>query len=179
VGEAVTKTLTLTGKYAKKFKLVVQLSDEDYDRVREKCSWYAWPNRTETTFYAWGRLPRAEARRKGIDRTLNLHRFVLGAKKGQYVDHKDGNGLNCTRENLRLCSQSQNNANNKFRLGRSGFRGVQKSHSKWAAGICVNKKSHYLGVFDTPEDAARVYDDAAVLHFGEFARLNFPTEKSS
>lgn len=108
--------------------------------------------------------------------TLYLHRFIIIAKKGQIVDHIDGDTMNNTRSNLRIATHQQNMANSKKRIGNTGYKGVQKrcDGKKWVARIQVNRKGIHLGSFTTPEDAARAYDDAAVIHFGEFARLNFP-----
>ena len=101
-----------------------------------------------------------------------LHVFIMG-RAG--IDHKDGNPLNCTRDNLRFASQSQNTANQMARSS-SGFKGAYKSASgKFVAEIGTGTGSvKYLGIFDTPEEAGLAYDAAARQRFGEFATLNFP-----
>lgn len=96
---------------------------------------------------------------------------------GLLVDHKDNNGLNNQRENLRLASGSQNKANcAKYSNNTSGYKGVtlRKERNTWRAQIRVNNKLIILGCFVDKEEAARAHDKAALLYFGEFAQLNFP-----
>lgn len=106
-----------------------------------------------------------------------LHREILGAPAGIEVDHRDGDGLNNRRGNLRLATKSQNGA--AFRTLRSSksskFRGVvwHKGGQKWMARIVKDMQSIYLGLFVSEEDAAHAYDTAAKHYFCEFARPNF------
>lgn len=111
-------------------------------------------------------------------RTVYMHRLIMGAKKGQEVDHIDGDGLNNSRENLRIASRSQNCANRKSYKPKSGFRGVyaQPYGQTWQVKISVNGRMIRGGNFSNPEDAALRYDELAREHFGEFATLNFPSE---
>lgn len=114
-----------------------------------------------------------------------LHRYLLSVTdRWTDVDHKDGDTLNNQRENLRLATRSQNNANSKIpKTNTSGYKGVSFCNERklWHASI----KSKSLGRFDSPEEAARHYNLAAKNLWGEFARLNnvspvFPTiEKSN
>jgi hypothetical protein len=95
------------------------------------------------------------------------------------VDHRDGNGLNNRRRsNLRVCSHSQNGANQKkHKNNTSGFKGVvlyKDNRSRpWCARIKVEGRHIYLGYFATPDEAAKAYDAAAIRLHGEFARTNF------
>lgn len=110
----------------------------------------------------------------GVKRKISMHRMIFGAsREDPEIDHKDGNGLNNRRENLRWCTSSQNKANRKS-INKSGFRGVyhMKKANRWTAKICVNKKHIHLGCFLTAEDAAKAYNAGAAFHFGEFAVLN-------
>ena len=107
---------------------------------------------------------------------IRMHRLILNAKPGELVDHWDGNGLNNRRRNLRPATNSQNLHNRRRTRAKSGFCGVWrsgKSSVPWVASIHVKNKAIYLGRFETPEEAARVYDAAAKEHYGEFASLNF------
>lgn len=112
--------------------------------------------------------------------TRYMHRLIMLAPKGLQVDHIDGNGLNNTRANLRLCERSLNNVNR--RLGytpKSGFRGVYQDTGGplFYARIWSGGSAKRLGYFRNAEEAARAYDAAAVQEFGEFAVLNFPHRK--
>lgn len=95
----------------------------------------------------------------------------MGAKRGQRVDHRDRNGLNNQKLNLRFCTTSQNIANSVGRSA-SGFKGVYRFRNGWTSHITVNYKTLYLGVFDTVLEGAKAYNEAALKYFGEFARLN-------
>jgi hypothetical protein len=110
---------------------------------------------------------------------VQLHRLIMDAPKGLLVDHRNGDSLDNRRANLRLATYSQNQYNKRKRKNTSSrFRGVyfNKEHRKWAAFISVAGKKTYLGYFDSEIEAARVYDEAAKKHHGEFVRLNFPED---
>ena len=104
-----------------------------------------------------------------------MHRIILGAKKGQQVDHINGDGLDNRRENLRFCTQAENQWNRrKQKNNTSGFKGVVLNQitGKWVAQITVKGKAMNLGYFVEKKDAAETYDKAAFRYYGEFARLN-------
>lgn len=108
---------------------------------------------------------------------IRMHRVILNAPDGIRVDHKDGDGLNNRRDNIRLCTPQQNSFNiSPQSKSTSRFRGIHqvKSTGKWECCIKCNGKTRYLGHFDNEEVAAKVYDVAARELYGEFARLNFP-----
>jgi AP2 domain/HNH endonuclease len=109
-------------------------------------------------------------------RTVLLHRFITSAPDGLEVDHRDGDGLNNQRINLRFCTHALNLANQRPRTGCSSkFKGVSfdKRKKKWEAYIMVNQKRSRMGWFNDEEEAARAYDVAAIAAWGEFARPNF------
>lgn len=99
---------------------------------------------------------------------IRLHTMLMGGK----CDHKDCDGLNNQRSNLRLCTDSQNQHNRrKLVKATSPYKGVRLLPSgKWQA----RAKQIYLGQFDTEIEAALAYDKKASQMYGEFARLNFP-----
>ena len=107
-------------------------------------------------------------------KAIKLHRLITNAQKGQFVDHIDGNPLNNTVSNLRLCRKQQNEFNTKIRSdNKSGYKGVCLTRNgKYRAYISLNGTQYNLGVFSTKEDAARAYNSKAKKLFGEYARLN-------
>ncbi|MDD2923192.1 MAG: HNH endonuclease [Anaerolineales bacterium] len=116
---------------------------------------------------------------------IAMHNEIMKVGSGKHVDHINLNPLDNRKENLRVCSFGQNIFNRPiFKNNKSGYKGVVRERTaiitpKWRAQIQVNKKIIYLGSFRSPEEAARVYDKAAVKYFGEFANLNFPNERFS
>lgn len=116
-----------------------------------------------------------QCHKKGLPhgRYIYLHKLITGWER---TDHRDRDALNNRRSNLRECTNAQNCRNSGKRPGRNPYKGVtiQKSTGKWTARVCVDYKNLYVGLFDTPEEAAKAYDAAARIHHGEFAWLNFP-----
>ena len=122
--------------------------------------------------------------RRGKQRREWLHRRVNRTPAGVATDHRNLFKMDNRRSNLRDASHSLNNGNRPKRQGNnqgassSRFKGVywHKRASKWHAAIKLGSKRVYLGIFTSEEAAARAYDAAALQHFGEFARLNFPAQ---
>jgi hypothetical protein len=109
---------------------------------------------------------------------MPLHRFILGISNPKIqIDHKNRNGLICTRENMRIATNQQNSFNQiGAKNSTSPFKGVcfDKSRNKFAAYIKHNGKRFALGRFISEIEAAKAYDKRAKELFGEFAYLNFP-----
>lgn len=105
-----------------------------------------------------------------------MHREILGCAANEKVDHRNGNGLDNRRENLRRCTQSENLMNKRMGVNNtSGFKGVSATpRGRWRSYINVYGNRMHIGVFDTPEEAATAYDKKAKKYFKEFAVLNFP-----
>jgi hypothetical protein len=103
-----------------------------------------------------------------------MHRVILQLKKGQIGDHINGNGLDNRRRNLRKATRMQNAQNRRNnRNNTSGYKGVYwfPSTGRWRARIQINNRQISLGIFDTPEEAATMYQLIALAHFGDFARI--------
>lgn len=151
------KVIPLTlGKFAK-------VSDEDYERVVNFGKWKAWP--VKNTFYARCYV--------GDAKYILLHWFITGEKG---IDHKDRDGLNNQRENLRKATPSQNGANKIKCGGASKYKGVSRNTTvggkPWRAYITKDGERKQIGTFTTEDEAALAYNKAASERFGEFARLN-------
>ena len=146
---------------------IVLVDDEDFDYLNQ-FKWHVV--QCKSKFYA---------ARKVNSKNITMHRFMTNAKKGQIVDHKDRDGLNNQRFNLRFCTKRQNS----FNSAPSGYRrykGVslikakpkRYKYDRWVARIKTSKKAKSLGVYKTPEEAALAYNKAAKEHYGKFAFLN-------
>jgi hypothetical protein len=116
----------------------------------------------------------------GTRKNVRLHRLIMGAPPDMFVDHINGDGLDCRRANLRLATNQQNLANQQRSLNNtSGYKGVtwDRQGRRWRAQIRVHGRNRCLGLFDTAEKAALAYDEAAIRGFGEFARPNLSASR--
>jgi hypothetical protein len=143
---------------------VAIVDDDDYDDLSQ----YRWHViKTKAHVYA-----ARHERGKGIKhRMILMHRQIMGEPDGMDVDHRDRNSLNNRKENLRICTRSQNMANMEKRAGKTATeKGVdwRPDKKKWRARIGRT----FLGYFDTKTEAASAYDAAALARYGEFARTN-------
>jgi len=113
---------------------------------------------------------------------LSMHREIMNAKDERLVDHRNCDSLDNRRSNLRFATRAENMQNRRKRKNTSSrYMGVClcKQTGKWTSIIVYNKKSIWLGRFDSEVAAARIYDEAAKKYYGEFARLNFPEKEES
>jgi hypothetical protein len=112
----------------------------------------------------------------------SMHRDIMNSPKGLLVDHRNCDGLDNRRANLRLATHSQNQCNKRKRRSKTSSRFIGVSFDKWTgrwyASIKTNGKTIWLGRFDSEIEAAKAYDRAAIKYHGEFARLNFPQDLS-
>jgi hypothetical protein len=141
----------------------------DYEIIRGH-RWAAAEGRRRKTWYAITNI-----RKNGKQTSVKIHSLLF--PDAQTVDHKDWDGLNNRRSNLRPASQREQKIHQRKASERRLFKGVQQLPSgRYRATIKPNGKLIHLGVFDTAEQAARIYDGAARENYGEFAALNFPEQ---
>lgn len=109
------------------------------------------------------------------EKQIRMHRVIAGTPVGMTTDHINGDKLDNRKSNLRMATSAENQHNVQKRKDNiSGFKGVSFSrrNGKWRATIAVNGVRHSLGLFSSPEDAAKSYNSSAIKYHGEFARLN-------
>jgi hypothetical protein len=145
--------------------MVTQVDDEDFNELN-KYKWFGHKERNTT--YAW------RHRYLGVRqyRMVKMHQQIMGIKGG---DHRDGNGLNNQKYNLRPCTSQQNSMNVRPRVGCSSrFKGVSyhKQNDRWRASLTLNGKMVSLGCYATEEETALIYNKKSAELFGEFARPN-------
>ncbi len=162
-------------------QLLIENKDEiyivDYDfediELVNKYSWHITKGKNNCTDYV----------RSTINgKHISLHRLIMESMDPDFdrsfeIDHADRNGLNNRRYNLRLAT-SQQNKHNRANFGKVEYVGVWKTKTRFASGIKPPEfdKQIKLGFFKSSEDAAIVYDLAAMFYFKEFANLNFPSD---
>lgn len=145
---------------------------EDYKRLA-KYKWHLSISPTSSYAARWQRRQPGGLRKK-----IWMHREVIDIPKHMLCDHKNGNGLDNRRTNLRPATVSQNLCNRPKTKSktRSKYKGLEwdKIQRKWKVRIQHNGRKIYLGSFSNEIDAARAYDKKAKVLFGQFASLNFP-----
>lgn len=161
--------LSQRSKKSKNRGLVALVDDADFDYLNQ---WNWSGEKHRNTFYAHRVDTTGEKRIK-----IKMHRLVVNITDPKVlVDHKDCNGLNNCKSNLRVCTSSQNAMNRASQKNTSSqYKGVylNKDTNKWAAEIRgQNHNRKYLGLFVSENDAAIAYNEAAKIMHGEFAKLN-------
>ena len=147
------------------------VSDEDCVRVNQ----YSWYYRSTAGGKEHAIRDEWVPKGGGKRRLVQMHRFILDAPTGMQVDHINHNRLDNRRENLRICTGSQNKMNSKkYKNSSSLYKGVSwcSSTNKWKAQIRCDSKLYYLGVYADEWKAAEVYNKAALEKFGEYVRVN-------
>lgn len=147
--------------------LVTIIDAEDLELVSQ---WKWFASRSGSSYYA---------QRKHNGTTVKLHRVLANAPDGMQVDHVNHNGLDNRKINLRLCTKSENLRNRRKQKGCSSqYKGVVKHQDgrpkPWMAAVKIHGKRQTLS-FATEMEAAVWYDKKAKELYGEFAKLNFPS----
>ena len=160
------KKITTSGKYSK--NRFILIDDEDYPLV----SLFKWCIvKRKNLYYATSFCYNPEDKKS---KGFYLHRFIMKEPEGD-IDHKNDNGLDCRKNNLRICTRQQNVSNSKkWAKATSVYKGVywNSQHNNWKAALKVNGKTVFCRTFKKEEDAARAYNKSAIKYLGEFAQLN-------
>ena len=149
---------------------VAVVDASDYEWLMQ-WSWTPWRKNELSTYYAVRWLRRSN----GAQASIRMHRQIMGLD-GPMVDHRDGDGLNNRRSNLRHCTSGQNNCNRGVsRNNVTGFKGVhwKKREQRYTVSISANGIINHLGYFDDPVIGAKAYDAEAIRLHGDFAKTNF------
>lgn len=153
------------GEYAK-------VDPEDYEWLMQ----YNWTAiRKENSWYATRSMSVL-----GKSVQCYMHRMIMEPPDDMFVDHKNHDGRDNRKANLRIATAKQNCWNRNVRRGSSSkYIGVSwlESRSKWQVTAYIGGKSRFVGYFEDEETAARAYDAAVSEERGEFAVLNFPKLK--
>lgn len=105
-------------------------------------------------------------------RQIALHRLVTNAPQGMQVDHRNHNKRDNRIDNLRICTNKENQRNQGInKRNTSGYTGVywDKTKDKWKAFITVDSKGISLGSYSDINDAIEARRKAVEKYFGEFA----------
>lgn len=157
----------------------ILVDDSDYeDLIRYNL--YIVKKKTANTMYCRGYIG---------NELISIHRYLMNPPDDMQIDFIDGNGLNLQRNNMRICTNSENQKNKKA-VGKSKYLGVsvhiqnKSRYSKlkkrivkykyisYLAKIVIEGKQKHLGIFKTEIEAAKLYNEYAKKYHGEFARLN-------
>lgn len=153
--------------------LFAAVDDEDYERVNQ-FKWNATRGGSYGKHFYAGRTVK-----RGSKRVLqSMHGFILEEKR---IDHKDCNGLNNQKCNLRAANRAENGRNRRTQKHSSQYKGVSfvPRQNQWQASGCLNKKKIHIGTYQTPELASLAYDTFAQAFYGQFARTNQQMEALS
>jgi hypothetical protein len=105
----------------------------------------------------------------GKQKQICMHNVIMNPPKGMFVDHMNGDRLDNTKENLRLCTNEENQRNRKVpKNNTTGYKGVTSFRGLWRVIIQRN----FIGYYKNKEEAVKVYNNEAKKRFGSFAKLN-------
>jgi hypothetical protein len=155
------------------------VDDDMFDYLNQ---WKWGASKKNHTYYA-----KRSYMKDGKSCVMKMHRLILGLTDPKILgEHRDHNGLNNQRDNLRVCTQQQNVCNKRSQKGSSSKylgvcrvkypqkrkNGEVKVYEYWMALIRIKGKQTILGRFKDEKEAALAYNKAAIIHHGEFANPN-------
>lgn len=147
---------------------LVKIDSEDFEKV-SSFHWF-------TVKYKNYCKVRAEVWKNGNKKGITMSRLILNCPKGMVVDHINGDALDNRKSNLRICTHAENMKNRKIlsKNNKTGYKGVSwNSFAKqWQVGISFNGKHMTIGYSKNKDDAAKMYNEAAIKYHGDFATLN-------
>jgi len=111
-----------------------------------------------------------------LNKTILMHRVIMNPPSHLHIDHINRNGLNNQKENLRVCTRTQNNGNRRIsKHNTSNIKGVSwhKTSKKWRGTICIKNKNIHLGYFSNKYDAKDAHEKEAKEYFGEFIQMAY------
>ena len=143
--------LVIENKYGKH---TIKYDEEDRQIVDAHTWWTTQPRGNYARMYVWTHIPHPDGGREERSgrrkrKTVFLHQLIMKPENGKIVDHINHNGLDNRKENLRVCSYSQNNTNKRKKYS-SPYKGICRLErdKKWIAQ-CVSKKERYASYHDT------------------------------
>lgn len=152
------KQIKLNNKTGREVYALVD--DEDFEFVNQ-FKWHL--NKAYADSYAKGKF-------------YKMHRLVMKAKPGQQIDHINHNELDNRKENLRFCTQTENNRHIRMRRDNTvGYKNVMLDGSTghFRPYIYVDGKPIFFGSFIEKRHAAMAHAMFAPGLHGEFALTNF------
>jgi hypothetical protein len=136
----------------------------DYEKI-SGMNWYSFRGNRGIEY--------AASHPRGGGRNLFMHRHILGIKDFKIkIDHKNNDGLDNRRCNIRKCTNTENSHNSRLsKRNTSGLKGVSliASSGRWYSQIRIHGKNHFLGSFSNKVDASNAYKQASLKHFKEFS----------
>jgi HNH endonuclease len=146
------------------------VDDEDYDRLSQH-KWCA--NRKGNTYYAVRNIRVRPGKYTHLSMHVEIMRYHEGEpRKGLEVDHRDRDGLNNQKHNLRYATRSQNLQNN-YTNNTGGFSGVRRYRGRdgdgWKARILRKVEGEFKfvcieGIFPTAQDAYKAKQEYSNPH---------------
>lgn len=160
------------------------VDDQDYEALRI----FQWTADVQVATAKYERIYAARWPWPGVGLPrpkIYMHRVIVNPPPDFLVDHRNGNGLDNRRKNLRIATWAQNRANhNQWTFGTNRYKGVTRDHGGWRARITRvledgSQEYLYSANFNDEVTAARAYDAAVLRLFGEFAQTNFPQRNNN